>query len=223
MAGTSWRRASADERPFADRQAAGFELAARVADDYGGREDVTVLGLPRGGVPVAAAIASRLGAPLDVLLVRKLRHPRQPELAIGAVASGGVLVRNESLLNELALDDAELAALIAVERAELDARERRYRGDRPTLLLRHRVAVLVDDGVATGASMRSAVAATRRLGAAEIVVAVPVGSTHACHELADTSDVVVCLRTPARFHAVGQWYRDFRQTTDEQVIAALQP
>lgn len=205
---------------FANRLDAGRRLAAALAA-YAGRRDVLVLGLPRGGVPVADEVARALGAPLDVFLVRKLGVPGHEELAMGAIASGGVRVLNEDVLDGLRIPPAVVEDVTDVEAAEMERRERTYRGGRPPLDVRGRVVIVVDDGLATGSTMRAAVAALRRLEPARIVVAVPTGASETCQMLRDEADEVVCLTTPDPFHAVGLWYDDFRPTTDDEVRALL--
>ena len=205
---------------FANRLGAGRRLAEALAA-YAGRPDVVVLGLPRGGVPVAAEVARALGAPLDVFLVRKLGVPGHEELAMGAIASGGVRVLNEDVLDGLRIPAAVVEDITDVEAAEMARRERAYRGGRPPLDVRNRVVIVVDDGLATGSTMRAAVAALRRLEPARIVVAVPTGARETCQMLREEADEVVCLMTPDPFHAVGLWYGDFRPTTDDQVRALL--
>jgi predicted phosphoribosyltransferase len=202
--------------PFRDRAEAGRALAGEL-DRYAGRSDVVVLALPRGGVPVAAQIAASLGAPLDVFLVRKVGVPGHEELAMGAIASGGTLVWNESVLRGVGLPAERIQRAVAREREELERRERAYRGERPPPEVRGRTVILVDDGLATGASMRAALAALREKQPARIVVAVPVGARETCRELEGDADEVVCVATPQPFDAVGLWYRDFSQTTDEEV------
>jgi putative phosphoribosyl transferase len=205
---------------FRDRAEAGRLLGERVAARIGGR-GVVVLGLPRGGVPVARAVARALGAPLDVFLVRKLGYPGQPELAMGAIASGGVRVLNEQLVAELRLDDELIDRVAEQEEKELRRRELAYRGDRPPLELRGRTVVLVDDGLATGATMRAAVEAVRRKAPERVVVAVPVAPPHAVRELQDAVDELVVLVAPDPFHAVGLWYDDFREVPDDEVRRLL--
>ena len=206
---------------FRDRRDAGQRLAGEL-ERYAGRPDVVVLALPRGGVPVAYEVARRLRAPLDVFVVRKLGVPGHEELAMGAIASGGVRVLNDEVVNALKLTEAEIADIETLERAELERRERLYRGDRPPLDVRGRTVILVDDGLATGASMRAAVAALRRLSPARIVIAVPVAEPSTCDSLTEEADDVVCAVTPVPFVAVGLWYHDFSQTTDEEVRALLE-
>lgn len=203
---------------FADRLDAGRRLAAALAGRVG--PEALVLGLPRGGVPVAAEVARRLGLELDVLVVRKLGMPGQPELAMGAIAAGA-LVRNEDVLAHLRDGGRVLARVEAVEREELTRRERAYRGGRPPLDAAGREVVVVDDGLATGATMRAAVEALRVLGAGRIVVAVPVAPPQTLCALAAAADEVVCLLAPADLVAVGFWYADFAQVTDDEVRAAL--
>jgi len=209
-----------DGRPFRDRADAGRELA-RQLDAYKGGPDVIVLGLARGGVPVGAEVAAGLGVPLDVFVVRKLGVEGRPELAMGAIASGGVRVLNEAVIRGLRIGGDEIERVTARERDELERRTVRYRGARPQAELAGKVVIVVDDGLATGSTMRAAVAALRRLGPRRLVVAVPVGAPTTCRELMGEADEVVCLRTPHRFFAVGQWYRNFAATTDEEVAEAV--
>jgi putative phosphoribosyl transferase len=206
---------------FYDRAAAGRSLGTLLAG-YRGREDVLVLGLPRGGVPVAAEVARTLRAPLDVMIVRKLGAPGQPELAVGALASGGVIVINENLVSS-SQDSSTLAvaAVIARERAELKRREALYRNDRLPLEVSGRTIILVDDGAATGASMGAAIRATRKLGAKRIVVALPVASADALFMLRTEADQIACILTPAVFRSVGEWYQHFDQTSDTEVSTLL--
>jgi predicted phosphoribosyltransferase len=208
------------ELRFRDRSEAGRLLAQQLAE-YANRSDVLVLALPRGGVPVAYEIAQRLGAPLDVFLVRKLGVPWHRELAMGAIASGGIEVLNEEVVRTYGIPRHVLDAVAANEAQELDRRMREYRGDRPLPQLEGRVVMLVDDGIATGSTMRAAVAALRRQHPAEIVVAVPVAAVDTREALRQEVDRMVCLSTPQTFAAVGDWYDDFSQTSDEQVRAHL--
>jgi predicted phosphoribosyltransferase len=201
---------------FADRRDAGRRLAGRLAR-YADRADVVVLGLPRGGMPVAAEVAAALNAPLDVFLVRKLGVPGHEELAMGAIASGGVRVLNDDVLQAARIPAHELDAITARERRALEEREHTYRGAEAPVDVRDRTAILVDDGLATGATMRAAVRALRGLGAAAIVVAVPTAPRETCEALAREVDDVVCATTPEPFTAVGVWYRDFRPVSDEEV------
>jgi predicted phosphoribosyltransferase len=206
---------------YQDRRHAGRVLAAAL-QKYAGRRDVVVLAIPRGGVPVAYEIATRLGVPLDVFVVRKLGLPGHEELAMGAIASGGVLVLNRSVVEQLAISEATLQRVIAKEQAELERRERMYRQDRPPLDVTGKICILVDDGLATGSTMRAAIAALRQRGAHEIVVAVPIAAPSTCEELESVADEVVCAATPEPFHAVGLWYADFEQTTDDEVRELLE-
>jgi putative phosphoribosyl transferase len=206
---------------FRDRAEAGRLLGERVAAAVSARE-VVVLGLPRGGVPVARGVARALGAPLDVFLVRKLGYPGQPELAMGAIASGGVRVLNEQLVSQLRLDDELIERVAEKEGQELARREVAYRGDRLPLELGGRTAVLVDDGLATGASMRAAVEAVRGAGPESVVVALPTAPPHALRDLQDAVDDLVCLIAPEPFHAVGLWYEDFREVSDDEVRRLLE-
>jgi putative phosphoribosyl transferase len=208
------------ERAFANRTEAGRLLAEKLVQ-YAGRDDVIVLGLPRGGVPVAFEVARRLGVPLDVFIVRKLGVPGFEELAAGAIASGGVRVLNEDVMRSIPHADEAIDAVTIRETAELERREQIYREGRPPPELRDRIVILVDDGLATGASMRAAVKALRERGAAKIVVAVPVGPPDTCRELEEEADETICLSTPEFFQAVGQYYEDFSQTSDEDVRELL--
>src|SRR5438128_2694809 len=211
---------SPSDRPFADRHQAGQELASKLRK-YRGRADVVVLALPRGGVPVAFEVAEAIDAPLDIFVVRKLGMPGHTEFAIGAIASGGVRVLNEDVIRGYGVDPHAVEAVARQELAELQRREREYRDGRPLVELRGRTVIIVDDGLATGASMRAAVQAVRRHHPSAVVVAVPVGAPSTCREFADITDETVCARTPEPFSAVGLWYRDFSQTSDEEVRALL--
>ncbi|HEY2144101.1 MAG TPA: phosphoribosyltransferase [Candidatus Udaeobacter sp.] len=208
------------DRAFENREEAGRQLAKKL-DKYAGRDDVIVLGLPRGGVPVAYEVAKRLRTPLDVFIVRKLGVPGFEELAAGAIASGGVRVLNEDVVRAIPYAEEAIEAVTAKETTELERREQIYREGRPPPELRDRIVILVDDGLATGATMRAAVKALRQRGAAKIVVAVPVGPPDTCHEIAEQADETICLSTPAFFQAVGQYYEDFSQTSDEDVRELL--
>jgi len=201
---------------FRDRREAGRLLAAKLTA-YANRPDVIVLALPRGGVPVADEVARALGAPLNVFVVRKLGVPGSEELAMGAVATGGVRVLNDQLVNRLGIPDHLIDAVAVREGQELARRERLYRGGRPLLDVRDRTVILVDDGLATGATMHAAIAALRQLHPARIVVAVPTASPETCEEMRAEVDDVICAITPEPFQAVGRWYQDFAQTTDEEV------
>src|SRR2546430_7545788 len=208
------------ERAFANRTEAGRLLAEKLVQ-YAGRDDVVVLGLPRGGVPVAYQVARRLGAPLDVFIVRKLGVPGFEELAAGAIASGGVRVLNQDVVRAIPHAEEAIEAVTVRETAELERREQIYREGRPPPALRGRIVILVDDGLATGATMRAAVKALRQRGVAKIVVAVPVGPPDTCRELEQEADETICLSTPQYFQAVGQYYEDFSQTSDEDVRELL--
>ena len=208
------------ERAFPNRIEAGRLLAEKL-EKYADRSDVIVLGLPRGGVPVANEVAERLRVPLDVFIVRKLGVPGFEELAAGAIASGGVRVLNEDVVRAIPHADQAIEAVTARESAELERREETYREGRPAPELRDRIVILVDDGLATGATMRAAVKALRQQGAAKIVVAVPVGPPDTYHEIEEQADETICLSTPEFFQAVGQYYDDFSQTTDEDVRELL--
>ena len=205
---------------FRDRKEAGEVLASRLKQ-YANRGDVVVLALPRGGVPVGFELARALDAPLDVFVVRKLGTPGHEELAMGALASGNVRVLNREVLSELAIPPQMIDRVTEREQRELARREQLYRGDRPPLDVRGRTAILTDDGVATGSTMRAGVMALRRLQPQRLVVAVPVASPRACEELGRLADEVVCPETPEPFYAVGAWYDDFTQTTDEEVRELL--
>jgi putative phosphoribosyl transferase len=209
---------------FADRVDAGRRLARAVAHALASSPPARaplVLGLPRGGVPVAAEVAAALGAPLDVLLVRKLGVPGHAELAFGAIASGGARVLNPDVVRIAGLDADAIARVVADEQRELARRERCYRGDRPAPQARDRDVVVVDDGLATGATMRAAVLALRELGAARIVAAAPVGSEEACTLVRREADAIVCLTIPRRFRAVGGWYAEFGAVADDAVTEIL--
>lgn len=205
---------------FHDRSEAGRILADKLSS-YANRSDVLVLALPRGGVPVGYEVAQTLQAPLDVFLVRKLGLPGQEELAMGAIASGGTRVLNEEVVSKLNVPDEVIDTVAAEEQQELSRRERDYRDGRPPPDVRSRTVILVDDGLATGSTMRAAVAALRQQGPARIVVAVPVGAAETCAELEHEADEVVCAQTPQPFYAVGAWYDSFSQTTDEEVRDSL--
>lgn len=205
---------------FANRRAAGQALAAALRA-WEGRDDIVVIGLPRGGVPVAAEVAAALGAPLDVFLVRKLGLPGHEELAMGAVASSGAVVRNDGV--QALVGESDFAAVLDREQEVLRRREIQYRDGRPPVPLGGRTVIVVDDGLATGASMRAAIAGLRQTGAAHLIVAVPVAAPGARADVREVADDVVCLHTPGDFHAVGQYYEDFRQTGDDEVRRLLAP
>src|SRR5258707_11446688 len=205
---------------FRNRNEAGQLLAAQLAA-YANRPDVIVLALPRGGVPVAFEVAQALNAPLDVFVVRKLGVPGYEELAMGAVATGDIRVLNDQIVRDLRIPDYVIDRVAAAEREELARRERAYRGGRPPLDVRDRTVILVDDGLATGATMRAAVTALRQLQPDRIIVAVPTASPETCEELKADVDEVVCAITPQPFYAVGYWYEDFTQTMDQEVRELL--
>ena len=205
---------------FRDRREAGRELA-RLLVGYATRSDLLILALPRGGVPVGYEIAQALHAPLDVLIVRKLGMPGHEELAMGAIASGGIRVLHDEVIQVVGLPESVIDEVTADEQKELLRREREYRGDRPRLSIEDRIVVLVDDGLATGSTMRAALAAVRQRRPAKVIVAVPVAAPDTCAELKSEADEVYCARTPAFFFGVGQWYEDFSQTSDEEVRELL--
>jgi putative phosphoribosyl transferase len=209
-----------DQPLFSDRADAGRRLAAQLTP-YAGRSDVLVLALPRGGVPVAAEVACALQAPLDVFLVRKLGVPGHEELAMGAVASGGVRVLNHDVVEELEIPARVIEQVTERELRELDRREREYRGPRAPVNVAGRTVIVVDDGLATGSSMRAAAAALVRQAPARLVIAVPIAARATCDALRTEVDEIVCVMTPDPFYAVGLWYQDFRQTTDEEVRRLL--
>jgi len=206
---------------FLDRADAGRQLAKTLTAAYGGRSDIVVLGLPRGGVPVAFEVARELRAPLDVFLVRKLGVPGHPELAMGAIAEGGVEVLNDELIRDLGIPQKMVQEVAVRERMELDRRDTLYRGGRRLPAVRGRIVILVDDGLATGSTMQAAVTALRRLEPARIVVAAPVGAHETCDRLGHFANEVVCLIAPQQLQAVGLWYDVFTQTTDDEVKQLL--
>ena len=205
---------------FKNRRFAGQVLAKELAD-YSNRPDVLVLGLPRGGVPVAFEVAKALNAPLDVLMVRKLGVPDQEELAMGAIASGGVRILNEYIISLVKISDKVIARVAVQEERELERRELLYRSNRPLPNLQRRTVILVDDGLATGATMWAAVVAVRKHQPAQIVIAVPVAAPETCHKLEAEVDKIVCVKTPSPFQSVSLWYENFPQTTDEEVCDLL--
>lgn len=207
-------------RPFVDRADAGHVLAKQLSD-YAKRKDVVVLALPRGGVPVAFEVARELTAPLDVFVVRKLGVPGQEELAMGAIASGDVVVINDDVVRALKIPREAIAAAVEIERHELARREAIYRGHHPPLDVEDKTVILIDDGLATGSTMRAAVAALRKKNPARIVVAVPIGAASTCAELRTIADDCVCAIAPEHFRAVGLWYDDFAQTDDDEVCNLL--
>lgn len=208
------------EMEFKDRSEAG-QLLANKLKAYAGRADILVLALPRGGVPVAYEVAKSLGAPLDVFLVRKLGVPGHEELAMGAIASDGIRVVNREIVDQLGISPDVLQLVARSEQEELTRRERLYRGTKPPVRVEGRTVILVDDGLATGSSMRAAVAALRQKNPAKTVIAVPVGALDTCEELGEEVDDVVCVSSPVHFDAVGRWYRNFAQTSDEEVRRLL--
>jgi predicted phosphoribosyltransferase len=205
---------------FRDREDAGRQLGRKLMR-LAGRADVIVLALPRGGVPVGYEVARLLGVPLDVFLVRKLGTPGREELAMGAIASGGVRVLNTEVVRELRITPGEIADAVAREGEELRRREDTYRDGRTAIDLRGKTVILADDGLATGSTMRAAVAAVRKPGPARVVVAVPVGAAETCRDFRSVADDVVCVDTPDPFVAVGNWYQNFSQTTDDEVRELL--
>jgi len=205
---------------FRDRHEAG-ELLAEKLTAFANKPDVLVLGLPRGGVPVAAEVAKKLNAPLDVFVVRKLGLPGYPELAMGAIATGGVRVLNGDVVNSLRIPDNVIDAVTANEQRELERRERSYRDDLPPPDVRDKTVIIVDDGIATGSTMMAAVAALRQLDVARIVVAAPTIAPTTYLELRDAADEIAAVLVPADFHGVGESYGDFSQTTDEEVRRIL--
>jgi putative phosphoribosyl transferase len=205
---------------FRDREHAGRLLAERLEKHRGG-PDLLVLGLPRGGVPVAFEVARALAAPLDVFVVRKLGVPGHEELAMGALASGGVRVLNEKVVAALGINDATIARAVAAENAELERRERAYRGDRGPVDATGRTVIVVDDGLATGSTMRAAALALRAQEPRQLIVAVPVAAEQTCNEFRGAVDEIVCALTPEPFHAVGLWYDDFAPTSDAEVRELL--
>jgi len=206
---------------YRDRRDAGQQLAGELRV-YAHRSDVIVLALPRGGVPIGFEVAMELGAPLDVFVVRKLGLPWRDELAMGAIASGGVRILDRDVIRMARVSDAELARVTAAEQAELERRERLYRGDRTFPVLREKTVLLVDDGLATGSTMRAAITALRLERPSRIVAAVPVAAPDTCDALRAIADEVVCASTPEPFRAVGMWYANFSQTTDEEVHDLLE-
>lgn len=205
---------------FRDRNEAGRKLADRLAA-YANYPNAMVLALPRGGVPVAFEVAEALNLPLDIFVVRKLGLPGHEEFAIGAIASGGARVLNQDLIHQLSLSAETIEHIVVCEQRELERRERIYRGQRPMLDVRDRTIIIVDDGLATGSSMRAAIAALRQKRPTKLIVAVPVGARETCSELEALADEAICLETPENFSAVGLWYNDFSQITDEEVIDLL--
>ncbi|HYL08084.1 MAG TPA: phosphoribosyltransferase [Candidatus Udaeobacter sp.] len=220
MASVAAKRLELTPSGFRDRSEAGQYLAHWLAD-LAGRTDLLVLGIPRGGIPVAYEVARALHAPLDVIVVRKLGFPGEEELAMGAIASGGVRVLNQEVLHALPASRRIVDAVAARELKELERRERIYRGGRPRLDPRGRTVIIVDDGLATGSSMRAAIESLRQSEAAAIMVAVPVGATSTCRSIAHLVERFECVIESAEFLAVGVWYEDFSQTTDNEVVRLL--
>jgi putative phosphoribosyl transferase len=208
------------KRIFWNRKQAGERLAVRLKG-YADRDDVLILALPRGGVPIGFEIARHLHAPLDVFTVRKLGTPGQEELAMGAIAPGGIRELNQDIVDALMISDRDIERIVKQEQAELERREKAYRGDRPRPEIRDKIVILVDDGLATGASMRAAVHALRQMSPAKITVAVPVGAVDTCSDFRKLADEIICLATPEPFYGVGAWYEDFSQTSDEEVRELL--
>lgn len=205
---------------FENRMDAGRQLAQKLKK-YAGRKNVVVLGIPRGGVPVGFEVANALKAPLDIFLSRKLGVPGQEELAFGALASGGIRVLDRELIRELGISGEDIERATRTVKKELERRERLYRGDRPPLRVAGKIAVLVDDGIATGSSMRAAIQALQQMGPAQIVVAVPVAPARTCDSLRPEVDELVCIQAPELFWAIGQFYEDFSQVTDQEVTELL--
>lgn len=206
---------------YHDRNHAGKILAEQLRA-YAHQPQVIVLALPRGGVPIGYEIASTLDLPLDIFIVRKLGVPWHEELAMGALASGGVIVFNEDILRDLAIPPSEINRIIQTEKSELERRETKYRGNRPFTDIRHQTVILVDDGIATGASIRAAIKAIKQLSPTKIILAVPVAAQTTCRELTKKVDQLICPLQPVDFEAVAKWYDDFPQTSDEEVIRLLQ-
>ena len=207
---------------FPNRAEAGRTLAQRL-HSYANVPNLIVLGIPRGGVPVAFEVAAALKAPLDVLILRKLGVPYRQELAFGAIASGGIRYVDREIVEAAGIPDAELERIVAEQARELERRERAYRGGRPRLDVRGKTVVLVDDGIATGAGMRAAITALRKMGPARLVLAVPVAPASACKHLAPLVDELVCAYMPESFYAIGEFYEDFAQLSDEEVTSFLRP
>jgi putative phosphoribosyl transferase len=206
---------------FKDRKEAGIHLA-RQLQEYHRRSDAIVLALPRGGVPVAYEIATRLELPLDVFIVRKLGVPGQEELAMGAISSGGIRVLNEDIIRQLNISEQAIAAAAAQEQRELERRETLYRHNQPILNVTGKTVILIDDGLATGATMRAAAVSLRAMKAKEVIVAVPVAALSTCNDFQQFVDRIICAKTPEPFYGVGLWYEDFHQNTDQEVIEMLQ-
>lgn len=208
------------ETPYRNRENAGQDLAKRLKTYVNGPDGV-VLALPRGGINVAFEVAKALNLPLDVVVVRKLGVPDQPELAMGAIASGGVRVLNQQLMRQAQISNERIESVAQQEVKELMRQERLYRNGRPPVDLEHKTVILIDDGLATGATMRAAITAIREQKPQQIIIAVPVATPSMCQELESEVDEIICLKTPEPFISVGTWYDDFSQTTDEEVIQLL--
>jgi predicted phosphoribosyltransferase len=206
---------------FHDRSHAGRKLAEKLTA-YRDRRNVIVLALPRGGVPVACEVALALNAPVDIFIVRKLGVPGQEELALGAIASGGIRILNDEIIHQLNIPQRVIEAITQQELQELERRERAYRGNRPPLEVRDHIVILIDDGLATGASMRAAVKGLRTRNPRWLVVAVPTAASEICEEFERIADEMICATTPEPFYGVGMWYEDFSQTTDEEVQKILE-
>lgn len=207
-------------KQFVDRYEAG-KILAHELKEYANKSNVIVLALPRGGVPVAYAVANFLAAPLDVIIVRKLGVPGHDELAMGAIAMGGTIILNDEIVHQINIPKAAIDEVIKTEEVELKRREDKYRGERPFPKLTNKTIILVDDGIATGATMRAAVQALRKHQPANIIIAVPVAALSTCKEMEQIADKVICPLKPAVFYAVGQWYQNFSQTSDDEVYELL--
>lgn len=205
---------------FANRTEAG-ELLADALSGYTGRSDILILALPRGGVPVAYEVAKALSAPMDLWLVRKLGVPGQEELALGALAGKNIRVLNYDIVDLLNIDETVIDTIVAREQAELERRNRLYRQGKPPPAIEGKTIIIIDDGLATGATMRVAISSLRQAGAARIIAAVPVGAASTCDKIEEEADELICLHTPEPFYGVGQWYNDFSQTSDDEVLALL--
>jgi putative phosphoribosyl transferase len=206
---------------YKDRKEAGRVLASKLRT-YAGNENLLILGLPRGGIPVAYEVAKALNAPLDVFVIRKLGAPFQPELAMGAIAGGGIIVLNEEVVRGYGVTDEEINEAVTRETIELERREKLYRGENESQPIEGKIVILVDDGLATGASMRAAVKAAKKYNPEKVIVAVPVGARDTCQTLSKEADEIICAYMPEQFWAVGSWYEDFTQTEDREVRDLLE-
>lgn len=206
---------------FVDRTDAGKQLA-NALKSYSGQSDIIILALPRGGVPVAYPIAKALKSPLDVFLVRKLGVPRQEELAMGAIASNNVMILNDEIINQLGISQSQIDEVIKKEKSVLEERQNKYTGDRAPIEIENKTVILVDDGIATGSTIRAAIKAIKKLNCKKIVVAVPVAPPDTIEKIRDEVDEMICLKMPYPFFAIGGWYENFGQTSDEEVITLLQ-